>query len=86
MKRIANNVALATILYTVGGYQKIRIVDSLSPINGGTPSECLYEGLKKDIYKVDGYKYYKWERSAVYTTEIDGDTLVFRLCMRWDKY
>lgn len=85
MKRIANKVALATVLYTVGGFQKIRVIDSLSPIMGGTPAEFLYEGFAKDFYKVGGMVY-KWERSQVHTTEIDGDTLVFRICTRWDKY
>lgn len=86
MKRIANSVALRTILYITGGLQKIRVIDYENEY------EAQVRGKGKDIFRGQ-YKdanfetfSYKHERAAVRSIEPDGDELVIGICTAADTY
>ena len=88
MKRIANNVCIATLLYTVSGKQNIRIIDCNDPVYRENGSECIYSGTVSDLRKglETPYSYYKVERARICAIEIDDDYLVLSICMRRDEF
>ena len=90
MKRIANNVALQTVLYSVSGLQRIRVLDYkttrayLNREYVPTTSELVFDGLVKDII---GYHYTRALRSAVYSIDVDviGGDPVITFCIATDS-
>lgn len=80
MKRIANNVALATVLYVIGGTQKIRIYDGRDAWHTG---ELVFDGLLKDSA---GRLCRKHEAAAIHRISIDGDTMVFDLDTSYELF
>lgn len=85
MKRVANDVAVQTICYTIGGFTKIRIVDYHSDwdLFRKENGEIVFEGEASNFY---GWKYHKISRSKVRDTSIDGDTIVFAIATVFDEY
>ena len=82
MKRIANDVALQTLLYVIGGLRKIRVIDVK---NTWTHEfEVVYEGLYKDWSYLD--RSYKIEHSAVHGLYAEDDVLVIELNTVSDTY
>lgn len=86
MKRIANEVALQTVLYVIGGLQKIRVIDYKNEHEAQTRGDHteIFNGLYKDR-KYDTFNY-KQEHAAVRSIEPDGDELVIGICTMTDKY
>lgn len=85
MKRVANSVAVKTILYTIKPYQKIKIVNYGNGWDhaNGTGGEVVYDGYAKDTY---GYKFAKIGASKVMGLQVVDDTMVFDICMNEDTY
>jgi hypothetical protein len=91
MKRIANDVALATICYCIHGTQRIRIVDfpdeyALIYKKDGA---VVYEGFLGDA--MYSYKYSKYFDSKVHGIEFDEDenghlVMVFHLFTAFEQY
>lgn len=81
MKRIMNDVALATILYVVSGYRKVRITD-LENIFDDKTSTVIYEGMLMDWRYMD--RPYSVEHAKVRGIYADGDVLCIELCMKLD--
>lgn len=83
MKRIANDVAVRTVCYCISGLRKVRIVDYDDPlwrVDGTT----VCDGLLKDVaYECHMDKYFD---SKVHAIDTDGDTIVFSVCTKRDKY
>lgn len=77
MKRVANNVALQTLLYVVGGNQKIRIEDRETNQQTGRTHKVVFEGHEKDWCFLDRRD--RELHATVHAIETDGDTLVFRI-------
>ena len=86
MKRIANEVALQTVLYVIGGLQKIRVIDYKNEYEAQTRGDHteIFHGLYKD--KTYDTFNYKQEHAAVRSIEPDGDELVIGICTVTDKY
>lgn len=85
MKRIAENVAVATICYVLSGLQKIRIVDYDSSYactykKNGT---VIYDGTVADSL---GYKYTKYFESKCYGLDLEDDTIVFSVVTKFEQY
>ncbi len=51
MKRIANQCAVQTLLYTVRPYQRIRVIDRESMYD--KTGKVVFDGLEKDTYGSD---------------------------------
>lgn len=82
MKRVANNVALETVLYCTNGLQKIRVLDR-EHIDDPNP-KLIFEGLEKDFaYNTDNWKYRK---SAVRRVAAQDDCLVFTIQTKYEEY
>lgn len=91
MKRIANDVALATICYCIKGTQTIRIVDFPNDyaLSFGKDGAIVYEGCLGDA--MYNYKYSKFFDSKVYGIEFDEDesgrlVMVFHLATAFEQY
>lgn len=92
MKRIANDVALATILYFVGGLQKIKVIDldrktrySYNYINRNCgEGKVIFDGMLKDK-RYDTFDY-KHEHAKIVGIETDGDVLVLYICTEDDTF
>lgn len=90
MKRVAESVAVQTILYVLPDYQKIRIVDYEKD------SDLYYRKNGKVVY--DGKTYEsgmtyektlelrKYARSKLHGLYPDGETLVFEVCTAFEEY
>lgn len=85
MKRIMNDVAIQTICYTIGGNQKIRIIDypGTYQLSKGIDGAIQYDGFVKNLYS---YKYDKYSRAKVHEITLDGDTIVFSVVTRFEEY
>jgi hypothetical protein len=81
MKRTMNNVALETVLFTVGGLQKIKVLDRESDWDENP--KVVYEGLFKDFR---GYRFAKEMRSQIHRTDVENDCLVFTLQTKYEEY
>lgn len=86
MKRVANNVALQTVLYIIGGLQKIRVIDYENEY------EASVRGKHKEIFRgqykdksFDTFNF-KQERAAVRSIQPDGDELIIGICTARDTY
>lgn len=89
MKRIAENVALATVLYSVSGTQKIRIIDRESIWADNTT--LVYEGAAIDFsvihstqelsefMRVHKVSFYDLEHAAIHGFAAIGDVLQITL-------
>ena len=88
MKRVANNVALQTVFFTLGWDQKIRIIDRRH-YAGSDHVTLLYEGLRKDFgWKTDlpDISVTRVEHSAIHKIEIEDDVMVFWLDTVGEEY
>ena len=85
MKRVANSVAVDTILYSVKPSQKIKVVNYGNGWDhaNGTNGETVYDGYAKDTY---GYKFAKIGKSKVIGLQVVDDTMVFDICINEDTY
>lgn len=86
MKRIANDVALQTLLYRIGGKQKIRVIDYENDYEAsirGKHTE-IFRGQYKDK-KYDTFNYWQ-ERANIRSIEPNGDELVIGICTAADRY
>lgn len=85
MKRIANDVAVATICYVLSGLQKIKIVDyeSTYACTYNKNGTVVYEGIVANAF---GYKYSKYFESKCYDLNLDGDTMVFSIITKFEQY
>jgi hypothetical protein len=83
MKRIANSVAVQTILYTVSGKQKLLIKDyQSSRMWNPDDYEVAYEGENN----LSGYKYSKIKASKIINLETTDNVLVISICTKEDEY
>ena len=85
MKRIANDVAVATVLYTIGGLQSVKIVDYPTQYDcdyskNGT---VVYDGLAKDLY---GYRMAKYTDAKVQGIKIEDGAIVFDVLTKFEQY
>ena len=86
MKRLYNNVPLQSVLYTVGGLQKIKIVD-IDSIRWKDYANrvVIYEGLEKDFlycnFDAFGLSHYKVEYASVHGIDVEDEVLVFTICL-----
>lgn len=80
MKRIANNVALQSLLYVVGGLQRVRVVDYKNTWTKEI-DHVVFDGLYKDAR-------FSWqeEHCKIVSVDADGDTLVIGISTREDAY
>lgn len=82
MKRVANEVALETVLYCVNGLQKIRVLDRKHIDDQN--QKIIFEGLEKDFaYNTDNWKYRK---SAVRRVATQDEYLVFTIQTKYEEY
>ena len=92
MKRIANDVALETILYGVSGLQKIMVVDypNMDALCADKTEDCsdaflVFSGEAKDLTY-----YTKARRCAVKgikTIVVDGYAIIiFQICSQWEQF
>lgn len=91
MKRIANDVALATICYCIKGTQTIRIVDFPNEyaLNNNKDGAVVYEGFLGDA--MYNYRFSKFFDSKVHGIEFDEDedghlVMVFHLFTAFEQY
>ena len=86
MKRIANDVAVTTICYTISGNQKIKIVDYESDYdcihrkNGKT----VFEGMLKDGFY--DYNFTRFFDSKCRGLEVVDGTIVFTIFTPFEEY
>ena len=86
MKRIANDIALQTILYLIGGLQKIRVFDYKNEYEisvGGARTE-VFSGQYKDT-NLDTFNY-KQLHAKVRKIMPSGDELVIGICTAADTF
>ena len=85
MKRIANHVAVQTLLYTVRGYQDIEIIDydNMYNLSENIDGSVVYRGKEVDFVS---YKYSRYERAEVLWTCAIGNVLQIRICTSLDKF
>lgn len=85
MKRIANDVAVATICYVISGLQKIKIVDyeSTYACSNNKNGVVVYEGTVANSL---GYKYSKYFESKCYGLDLEDDTIVFSVVTKFEEY
>lgn len=90
MKRVANKVAVQTILYVLPGYQKIRIIDYKNDgdLYKRENGEVVYDGKCYDPTKTfsDYCRLAKYERSQLHGLYPDGETLVFEVATVFEEY
>lgn len=84
MKRVANNVAVQTLLYTVSGDQLVRIVDHPNSyaVSYRTRGEIVFDDNACGIHH---YKYDKIRRAAIQKMDFEVNNaghviLVIRIC------
>ena len=82
MKRIANNVAVETILFCVSGNQHICVIDKENPQK--SDGTMVYDGRALDFTHSVGYV--KYMRAKVHGIEVSGDHLTFTVCTKYEKY
>lgn len=88
MKRIANDVAVQSILYVIGGFQEIKIIDYKDTWELFSDEECtkgtvVYSGLVKDI---SHFKLWKIVESKCYGIIVKDNVLIFQIFMRIEQY
>lgn len=85
MKRIANDVAVATVLYTISGLQSVKIIDYSTQYDCdyNKNGEVVYDGLVKDLY---GYKMAKYTEAKVQGISIVDGTIVFDVFTKFEQY
>lgn len=85
MKRIANDVAVATICYVMYGSQKIKIVDyeSTYACSNKKNGVVVYDGTVLDSL---GYKYTKYFEAKCYGLEVEDDKIVFSVVTKFEQY
>ena len=81
MTRIASKVAIETILYTVSGNLKVKVLDRESRWDENP--KVVYEG---EAGKLIGYKFARINRAEVYRTDIIDGVLVFTIETKFEKY
>ena len=78
MKKIYNNVPVQTVLFTVGGFQTIEIVD-ICRYAGSDHETLIYHGLEKDFgifaELPKGYSRNMIDYASVWRIESVGDVL-----------
>lgn len=85
MKRIANDVAVISVLYTISGLQNVKIVDYQTQYdcdyskNGNT----VFNGLVKDLY---GYEKSKYTHAKIQGIRIENGTIVFDVFTKFEQY
>ena len=84
MKRVANKVALETVLYTVSGLQRIRIVDYSNDwdLFKRQNGKVVFDGVESAF---SGWET-KIRRSEVRGISTDGDVIVFTISTCFDEY
>ena len=85
MKRVMNEVALQTLLYVVGGLEKIRIKDyanSYAAMMDGKHS-IVYEGLMKDSSRALLHKH---EYARVRGIDVKDGVLEIGICTAYEQY
>lgn len=89
MKRIANSMAVRTMLYHVGGLNSIRIVDSCH-YGGQNHDVLLYDGLVKNFgWKTDlpkGYSVDMIDHTSISRIDIDGGVLCITINTIGEEY
>ena len=85
MKRIANDVAVATVLYTISGLQAVKIVDYPTEYDCsfGRNGVVVFDGLEKDLYD---YKMTKYTHAKVQGIRIENGTIVFDVFTKYEEY
>lgn len=86
MKRIPQSAALKTILYYIGGLQKIKVIDYENRYEASIKGNhiVIFEGLYKDA-NYDTFNY-KQERAEITSIEPNGDELIIGICTKNDRY
>lgn len=80
MKRIANEVAIETILSTMNQNRHIIIIDREHMYDDG---KVVFDGSRKELYDS---RYAKFCRSRIVSTDIKDDTIIFTVETITDKY
>lgn len=85
MKRIANDIAVASVLYTISGLQKIKIIDYPTQYDCSNRKNgaVVFDGFEKDTY---GYKLAKYTEAKVYGIRIEDDAIVFDVFTKFEEY
>ena len=84
MKRIYNDIPLASVLYTVGGLQKLRLIDANNEHEAiNDVGETVFEGDVKDAHKVLHWKY---EYAKVRGIKAVGDVLQITLYTKYEAF
>ena len=86
MKKIYNKIPLASVLFTLGGFNKIRVVDYTDRSyrqGGDSAKRVVFEGLCKDAYRKLGYIH---ERAELLGMDLIGDTIQFEICTSYEIY
>lgn len=88
MKRMANKVALGSILSLMYGYTKIVVEDRKHKdvyIDNSHDTK-RWEGFVKDIWKASDEITYKWLRTSVYQIWHKQDYILFLISTEFEKY
>lgn len=88
MKRMANKVALGSILTLMYGYTKIVVEDRKHKdvYIDNSPDTKRWEGFVKDIWKASDEITYKWLRTSVYQIWHKQDYILFLISTEFEKY
>lgn len=86
MKRVASNVALQTVLYIIGGLQKIRVIDYENGYEASVRGKHkeIFRGQYKDR-RYDTFNFWQ-ERAAVRNIQPRGDELIIGICTADDIF
>lgn len=87
MKRIYNDIPLGSVLFLIGGNQKIKVKNYKTPSDWQWKTENYkieYEGFAKDM---GGYHYNVIQRSKLYGIEtLDNGSIQFTICNAFEQF
>lgn len=88
MKRMANKVALGSILSLMYGYTKIVVEDRKHKdvYIDNSPDTKRWEGFVKDFWKAPDEITYKWLRTSVYQIWHKDDHILFLISTEFEQY
>ena len=90
MKRIANNVAVQTILYTINPQTKVKIVDYENTYDLSNRQNGKEKFFGKAFNLIGAYKLYRETEATLHGTNvemIDGEpVIVFSVCTKFEEY
>lgn len=89
MKRVANDVALSSVLSLMFGFTRIVIEDrrECNRYMDNAPDTKRWDGLVKDVWNADDEIRYKWLRTKVREIRpLPNSVMLFIICTEYEQY